>query len=64
MCIKFLDLNNDNNIEILLEYDRNVVIYSYKENNILKLFDAYKDISLNKCSEGIYGRNGIGLCSK
>lgn len=59
ISLKFLDLNNDNNIEILLEYDRNVVIYSYKENNILKLFDAYKDISLNNYFKYEVGANNI-----
>jgi hypothetical protein len=57
--LKFLDLNNDNNIEILLEYDRNVIIYSDKENNILKLFDAYKNISLDNYFKYEVGSNNI-----
>ena len=45
--LEFLDLNGDNNIEIVIEYDRNVIVYSYKENKLLKIFDAYNDIPLD-----------------
>ncbi len=44
--LEFFDLNSDSNIEILVEYDRNIIIYIYEGNKLLKVFDAYKDISL------------------
>ena len=46
--LKIIDLNNNGKNQFVIQYDRNIYIYNLENEKILKIFDGYKDISLNK----------------
>ena len=41
-------MNNNGKNQFIIQYDRNIYIYNLENEKILKIFDGYKDISLNK----------------
>lgn len=46
--LKIIDLNNNGKNQFVIQYDRNIYIYNLENEKILKIFDGYKNISLNK----------------
>lgn len=44
--LSVLDLNNDKNLEIIVENDDNIYVYSLKNDKLNKIFDGIKDINL------------------